>query len=219
MTDLKNLIIFYIIKRGDTMTQTQLKPYIDGLLWLPTSDTVDVDGITRFRDSIVVHNLSEKAKVLLIDGWKDMQEMIDIIDDNLNHYNYNKTEKKWVGWSTNTQPETITLDKFLEDKEKTTLTGTITYETSGDSIVSLENILVSGKSYLFELNLNEADTTLTSIEYRFYDENNNTLQATSCRDITTPYYDIFEANEIYPKIVFTSSAEGVLDYIINIYEL
>lgn len=247
MTGLKDLIISYIIKRGDNMAQKQLKAYIDGLLWLPTIDTVYVDGITRFRDSIVVHNATEKAKALLITGWRDMQEMIDIIDDNLNHYNYNKTENKWVGWSTNTQPETITLDKFLEDKEKTTLTDTITFSETGYVDIDLSETLSSDKNYLFNITFDTTDTTATGISYQFYKNITQVVQTlgdeepqeepgeepeepeepevirtvistTDCSDLDIAYYDIINSDNI-SGIGFNVTTIGDVKYTIDIYEL
>lgn len=208
-----------------TIITKQLKAYVDGLLWIPNDETIDVDGLSRFGDSVVCHNDSEKAKVLLLTAWKDCQELIDMSDsNNIALYRYNKTENKWLlqanGGGGSSTPTELTLDEFLATKTKQTLTDTITYEGAGDSTISLLNIgISSGKSYLFELMFDGEDTTLTRIDYRFYDESNNTLQTTSCRDMAIPYYDVFEADEIYPKIVCTSNSAGVLDYIINIYEL
>ena len=207
-----------------TIVTKQLKAYVDGLLWVPDDETIDVVGLSRFGDSVVCHNDSEKAKVLLLTTWKDCQELIDMSDsNNIALYRYNKTENKWLlqisGGGGSSTPTELTLEEFLGTKTKQTLTDTITYEATGDSTISLANLLTSGKSYLFELTFNGADTTLTRIDYRFYDESNNTLQTTSCRDMAIPYYDVFEADEIYPKIVCTSNGAGVLDYTINIYEL
>lgn len=206
-----------------TTVTKQLKGYVDDLLWVPDDLTIDVDGLSRLGDSLVVHNESELSKVLLLTAWKDGQEMINMSDINkISLYMYNKTENTWLlksnGGGSST-PTELTLEEFLATKTKQTLTDTITYEATGDSTISLANLLTSGKSYLFELTFNGADTTLTRIDYRFYDESNNTLQTTSCRDMAIPYYDVFEADEIYPKIVCTSNGAGVLDYTINIYEL
>ena len=149
--------------------------------------------------------------------------MIDMSDsNNIALYRYNKTEDKWllqVSGGGGSTPTELTLAEFLATKTKQTLTDKITYESSGDSTISLANMLESGKTYFFELIFNGADTTLTRIDYRFYDESNNTLQTTSCRDLNIPYYDIFEADEIYAKIVCSANASGVLEYTINIYEL
>lgn len=213
----------------------QKKSYIDGLLWLATSDTVDVDGITRFKDSIVVHNASEKAKVLVIDGWRDMQEMIDIANDNLNHYNYNKSEKKWVGWSTNTQLETITLDKFLEDKEKTTLSDTITFSEIGYVDIDLSETLLSDKNYLFNITFDTTDTTASGISYQFYKNITQEpqepeeepvepeiirtiLSTTECNNLAIQYYDIVNSGNI-SGIGFNVSEIGDVKFTIDIYEL
>lgn len=216
----------------------QKKAYINGLLWLATSDTVDVDGITRFKDSIVVHNASEKAKVLVIDGWRDMQEMIDITNDNLNHYNYNKTEKKWVGWSTNTQLETITLDKFLEDKEKTTLSDTITFSETGYVDIDLSETLLSDKNYLFNITFDTTDTTASGISYQFYKNITQepeepvepqeellepeitriVLSTTECNNLNTPYYDIINSDNL-TGIGFNVNDSGDVKFTIDIYEL
>lgn len=201
----------------------QLKSYVDGLLWIDSETSVTVDGLTRFGDSVVVHNDTEKAELLAITQWRDCQEMIDMSDsNNIALYRYNKTEDKWllqVSGGGGSTPTELTLAEFLATKTKQTLTDKITYESSGDSTISLANMLESGKTYFFELIFNGADTTLTRIDYRFYDESNNTLQTTSCRDLNIPYYDIFEADEIYAKIVCSANASGVLEYTINIYEL
>lgn len=208
-----------------TIVTKQLKAYVDGLLWIPDDEAVDVDGLSRFGDSVVCHNDSELAKVLVIKAWKDCQELIDMSDsNNIALYRYNKTEDKWLlqangGGGGGSTPTELTLAEFLATKTKQTLTDTITYESSGDSTVSLADMLDSGKTYFFELIFDGVSTTLTRIDYRFYDESNNTLQTTSCRDMSIPYYDIFEADEIYAKIVFTANASGVLDYTVNIYEL
>ena len=173
---------------------------------------------------MVVHNETEIAELLAITEWRDCQEVIDMSDsNNIALYRYNKSEDKWLlqvsGGGGGSTPTELTLSEFLSTKTKQTLTDKITYESSGDSTISLANMLESGKTYFFELIFNGTDTTLTRIDYRFYDESNNTLQTTSCRDMSIPYYDIFEADEIYAKISCTANASGVLDYTINIYEL
>ena len=127
------------------------------------------------------------------------------------------------------------LDKFLEDKEKTTLSDTITFSEVGCVDIDLSETLLSDKNYLFNITFDTTDTTASGISYQFYKNITQEpqepeeeplepeiirtiLYTTECNNLEMQYYDIINSVNI-SGIGFNVSEIGDVKFTIDIYEL